>query len=169
MIKFACVSGWLLCVSKIIKELKCPTTMMGYLCYNFSWYKIFLLATYPVVLLHCMICGKMLVGWSPGFLGHLAIKWSFSPASFHFSITTHSKSFGTFAWCACIRWLGAVCHSDGLLQLLNLVFHSFTIFCFKHFLPILQSHSYGILIEIWNVCWLLVHVVQVKIHQRWDL
>jgi hypothetical protein len=39
--------------------------------------------------------------------------------------------------------LGAVCLSDGLLHLLNLVFLAFGTFCSEHFLLNLKSLSYG--------------------------
>jgi hypothetical protein len=39
--------------------------------------------------------------------------------------------------------LGAVCHSDGLLHLLNFVFLASGTFCSEHFLPNFQALSYG--------------------------
>jgi hypothetical protein len=60
-----------LCTKNNNKSIEFSAGNMEYFFYNFIGYKIFLSATYQMVLRHCMIYSKTLVGWSPGFLGLL--------------------------------------------------------------------------------------------------
>jgi hypothetical protein len=60
-----------LCVKNNNKRIEFSTGNVVYFFYNFIRYKIFLSATYQVVLLHSVIYSETLVGWSPMFLGHL--------------------------------------------------------------------------------------------------
>jgi hypothetical protein len=128
-----------LCI-KYNEKIEFSTGKMGYFFFNFMRYEIFLLATYQTVLLHCMIYQNTCWG---GVLTFLDTCYDIMPFLFCLpSLFCWSKVHNPFLPCHHVPELGAVCHSDGLLHLLNLVFPTFRSFCFEHLLPILQSLSY---------------------------
>jgi hypothetical protein len=90
---------------------------------------------------HCMIYGKTLVGveswlpWTGVTINQHSLLLPFSSL-----LEQSAQSIFTFPSCA---WIRCSLPFRRSLHLLNLVSLSFGSFCFKHFLPILQSLSYG--------------------------
>jgi hypothetical protein len=113
---------------------------MGYFFCNIMRYKMFLLATYQMVLLHIIIYQNTCWG---GVLTSFDMCCNIMTFLFCLpSFFCWSKVHSPILPCHHLPELGAICHSDGPLYLLNLVLPSFRSYCFKHFLPVLQSLSY---------------------------
>jgi hypothetical protein len=142
------------CVTNNNKRIYFSTGKLGYFFCNFIRYKIFLLATYQTILLHCMIYGKTLVvveSWLPWT--HVTIK-HFSSASFQ------RKLHNPLLPSRHVTELGAVCHSVFYIcwtlssAVLGHFFSNVSYQSFNHFLTKLQVR------QSWKSCWLQVQVAQ---------
>lgn len=143
------------------KRIGICTGKMGYFFYNFIRYKIFLLATYQTVLLHCTIYCRTLV-----WLGSLP-PWTVSRVKdipllspLTSLLEQSARSFVTFPSCAWIRWRLLYSQSStsariGLRLFRGVLFRTFPA---NHFGTPGETKS--------KFCWLPFHIVQVILLTR---